>query len=141
MSPALLHALRFLVRGLLALLFVGSGVLHLVRPAFYERIVPPGFPSPPWLVLISGVAEIVGGLGILIPRIPRLRRAIGWGLIALLIAVFPANLYMAMDAERFADLHLVSWILWARLPLQAALIALVWFAALKSEPQSTQRAH
>ena len=85
-------------------------------------IVPPGLPSPQALVLISGIAEMAGGLGLLVPR---LRAAAACGLIALLIAVFPANIYMAMSPERFAHLHVPAWALWARLPLQFLLIAAV----------------
>lgn len=96
-----------------------AGVLHFVRPATYERIIPPGLPWPAALVYVSGLAEIAGGVGLLVPR---LRRAAGWGLAALLIAVVPANLYMAVRADRFADLDLPVWALWLRLPLQGLLI-------------------
>lgn len=115
-----------------AALFVGSGLTHLVRPAFYERIVPPGFGPPSLVVFVSGVAEIVGGIGLLITP---LRRAAGWGLIALLIAVFPANLYMAIHAEKFSDLNLPAWALWARLPLQPIFIVGVWWCAVRRREQ------
>lgn len=108
------------LRTLAAVAFVAAGLNHFRNPAFYESIVPPRFPSPKSLVAISGVAEIAGGLGLLFPRT---RRAAGWGLIALLIAVFPANLYMALRPERFS---LPPWLLWARLPLQAVFIAWIW---------------
>jgi uncharacterized membrane protein len=110
---------------LLGLLFVAAGVLHFVRPAAYVRIVPPFLPYPMALVYISGVAEIVGGLGLLVPG---LRSWAGLWLIALLIAVFPANIYMAVAPERAGFGVAPVW-LWLRLPLQLVLIAWVAWAA------------
>jgi uncharacterized membrane protein len=104
-------------RYLMAALFVGAGVMHFVSPKVYVRIVPPVFPFPEVLVAVSGAAEIAGGFGLLVSRV---RRSAAYGLVALLIAVFPANIYMAMDG-----LMLPAWILWARLPLQLVLIWLV----------------
>lgn len=98
-------------------------MLHFGRPAIFERIVPPALPAPHLLVLLSGVAEVAGGLGLLLPAT---RRAAGWGLLALLVAVFPANVYMVGLASA---LHLPAWVLWARLPLQPLLMWLVWRAA------------
>src|SRR5438067_429708 len=92
---------RIAMRWLAAAFFVGAGVNHFVKPAFYASIVPPAFPAPAAMVAISGVCEIAGGLGLLVPA---LRRAAGYGLIALLIAVFPANVYMAVSPERIPDL-------------------------------------
>src|ERR1700720_3374419 len=89
---------------LLGLLFIGAGVNHFAIPRAYERIVPPGLGDPRTLVVVSGVAEIVGGVGVFIPST---RRLAGIGLIALLGAVFPANLYMARNPERFAKIP--SW--------------------------------
>jgi uncharacterized membrane protein len=118
---------RIILLWLAAVFFIGGGINHFLNATFYDRIVPPAFPSPHLLVIISGIAEIAGGIGLLIPP---LRRAAGWGLIALLIAVFPANLYMALERARFADLHFPAWTLWARLPLQIVFIAWIWFVAL-----------
>ena len=109
----------------LAALFVGAGVLHFVKPRMFESIVPPSLPSPRALVLVSGAAEVLGGLGLLVPA---LRPWAGWELAALLVAVFPANLYMARESERFRRLA-PRWVLMARLPLQAVLIAWVLWAA------------
>lgn len=122
-----LTRLRLIMRVIAAVLFIVGGANHFRNPMFYARIVPPSFPSPQALVLISGVAEMVGGLGLLVPR---LRRTAAWGLIALLVAVFPANLYMAIEPNKFADLQLPAWFFVARLPLQAVFVAWVWFAAL-----------
>lgn len=109
--------------------FAIAGSLHFVKPDAYARIVPPGFPLPRLLVAISGVAEIVGGIGLLVPW---LRRAAGCGLILLLIAVFPANLYMALTPTRFS--FVPPWLLWARLPLQVVIIVWVWWVAIRRTP-------
>ena len=96
-----------------AVFYIVAGTLHFVIPDQYMRIMPPYILWHLAMVYISGAAEIAGGAGLLIPP---LRRAAAWGLVALLIAVFPANVYMAQSAPVF------SWILWARLPLQPVLI-------------------
>ena len=115
-------------RILAAVLFTLAGINHFLHPPMYVAIVPPPFPAKAALVAISGVAEIAGGLGLLVPR---LRRAAGWGLIALLVAVFPANVYMAGWPERIPQVHIARWLLWARLPMQVGFIAWIWFAALR----------
>jgi uncharacterized membrane protein len=113
---------------LIALLFVGSGVLHLVKPDYYMRIMPPWLPAPMALVLISGLFEILGGVGVLVPAT---RLMAGWGLIALLLAVFPANVQMLLNAR--AAQASALWIagLVARLPVQAVLIYWVFRAAIQ----------
>ena len=112
-------ARRWLRYGL-ALLFVGAGVLHFIRPEIFARIVPPALPAPRLLVLLSGAAEVAGGLGLLLPAT---RRWAAWGLLALLVAVFPANVYMVGLA---GALHIPAWVLWARLLLQPLLMGAVW---------------
>ncbi len=107
-------------RWLVAVLFTAAGAMHFVVPDLYARVVPPYLPAPKALVYVSGAAEIAGGLGMLWRPT---RRAATWGLIALLIAVFPANVYMA-EAKIMGP----AWALWARLPLQAVLIGWVWWA-------------
>jgi len=120
---------RTRLRCLAAVFFVLAGASHFFRLNFYSGIIPPGFPSPKMLVvIISGVAEIAGGIGILIPSA---RRMAGWGLLALLVAVFPANIYMAAYPERFG---IPAWILWVRLPFQVVFFAWVWFVALRRSP-------
>ncbi|MDF7812410.1 DoxX family protein [Hymenobacter sp. YC55] len=109
---------------LVALLFVGAGVLHFVAPEPYVRIMPPYLPAPLLLVYVSGAAEIVGGLGMLLPAT---RQAAGWGLIALLFAVFPANIYMLQTHG--AGFPVPMWALWLRLPLQLVLVAWVWWSS------------
>lgn len=105
---------------LMAAIYVGAGVLHFVSPKFYLRIMPPYLPAHHLLVALSGVAEIVVGLGLLFPAT---RVWAAWGLIVLLIAIFPANLYMAYG-EKFQSIS--PWIRWGRLPLQALLIWWAW---------------
>ena len=110
---------------LLSAAFVGAGAMHFVRPQVFEAIVPPWLPAPGALVATSGVAEVLGGIGLVVPA---LRPWAGWGLVALLVAVFPANVYMAQEWERFAGLA-PRWALLARLPLQAVLIGWVFWAS------------
>ncbi len=98
--------------------FVIAGSLHFIKPEPYIRIVPPWLPWHSQLVAISGVFEILGGLGLLLP----LRRKAAWGLVALLVAVFPANLYMAMDPVETGSTSISPLLRWGRLPLQALLI-------------------
>lgn len=89
----------------------------------YVRIVPPWLPAPALLVQISGVCEILGGIGVVLPNT---RRFSGIGLIALLVAVFPANVQMAQHPQLYADIASAP-LLYARLPLQLVLIAWVWW--------------
>ena len=104
-----------LVRGLVALLSVAAGALHFSRPEACLKIVPPYLPVPLALVYLSGAFEILGGVGRLIPP---LRRWTGIGLIALPIAVFPANIEMLIQNLRRDGLTPFVWVLIARLPPQ-----------------------
>ena len=113
---------------LVAAIFVVAGVLHLVKPAPYIRTMPPWLPAPATLVLVSGVCQILGGAGVLLPST---RVAAGWGLLALLVAVFPANLQMLLDARARGASAAWQAALAARLPLQAALMWWVWRAAIR----------
>jgi uncharacterized membrane protein len=103
---------------LMAVLYIVAGVNHFVNPAFYLRMMPPYLQAPEALVFASGLAEVALGLLLCVPP---LRRWAAWGIILLLIAVFPANLHMALNTGDFADLG-PAWLLYARLPLQAGLI-------------------
>ena len=118
--------IRTALRWLAAATFVVAGLNHFRSAAFYRQIVPPSFPCPDILVTVSGVAEVVGGLGLLVPP---LRRPAGWGLIALLVAVFPANVHMALSDDPHVTMGLPRWTRWARLPVQAVLIAWVEWAS------------
>jgi uncharacterized membrane protein len=109
---------------LLANVFIGAGVNHFVMPRAYEQIVPPSLRShAKEIVQLSGIAEIAGGVGVLVPAT---RRLSGLGLIALLAAVFPANVYMAREPERFRKIP--RWALYARLPLQPLMMLWAWRA-------------
>lgn len=110
---------------LIAVVFVAAGALHLLKPAPYIRIVPPWLPAPATLVMVSGICEILGGLGVLVPAT---RVVAGWGLIALLVAVLPANVQMLVDAHARHASRLWQLSLVLRVPLQAALIWWVWRA-------------
>ncbi|HEY3866391.1 MAG TPA: DoxX family membrane protein [Solirubrobacteraceae bacterium] len=114
-------------RRALAAFFIGSGVNHFVIPGVYKQIVPPGLGDPETLVRVSGVAEVAGGVGMLLPRT---RRLAGLGLIALLAAVFPANLHMARNPEKFKKIP--AWALYARLPLQPLMMWWAWRATRPS---------
>jgi uncharacterized membrane protein len=116
-----LATMRF-VRALAGPFFVVAGVMHFLMPRTYERMMPPYLPWHREFVRASGVAEAVGGLG-LIPRATR--RLAGWWLIATLIAVFPANAHMALHPEEFPEIPGGAVSLWARLPFQAVFIAWV----------------
>ena len=97
----------------LAAFFINVGIDHFVNPDFYLSIMPPAFPLHLEAVYISGVFEILGGIGVLIPKF---RRFSGWGLVALLIAVYPANIYMAISPDTFPDIPVSA--LYFRLVLQ-----------------------
>lgn len=104
---------------LMAAMYVLAGIWHFVRPRVYLAIMPPYLPAHRALVFWSGVAELGLGLALLIPQ---LRTWAAWGIIALLIAVFPANVYMA-TGDKFR--RIPGWVRWGRLPLQGLLI---WWA-------------
>jgi uncharacterized membrane protein len=109
-----------LVRFLAGPFFVLAGTLHFTHSRFYRAIMPDYLPAHDELVAASGVAEIVGGLGLMAPAT---RRAAGWWLIATLIAVFPANVHMALNPERYRNVPRAG--LYARLPFQGVFIAWV----------------
>lgn len=112
----------------LAPLFVLAGVNHFVDTDFYLSMMPPYLPAHLELVYLSGILEILGGVGVLAPRT---RALAGWGLVALLIAVFPANVHMAANPELYPAIPTAA--LYARLPLQAVLLAWVYWAT-RPEP-------
>ena len=106
----------------MGLLLVAAGLNHFRALDFYKRLIPPYLPLPGTLVVVSGVAEVALGLGLLVRRTSR---PAAWGVVALLIAVFPANLHMALNPRDFPQFPV--WALWARLPLQIPLIAWAWW--------------
>lgn len=121
-----MRTIRTIAIVLLAIFFIAAGLLHFVKSGMYARIIPAGLPAPLSLVYVSGACEILGGIGALIPQ---LRRLAGYGLIALLVAVFPANISMALHPATFSDMASPAALYW-RLPLQLVFIAWVWYACL-----------
>lgn len=109
-------------RLLLAILFIVAGSLHFLAPQSYVRIMPPYVPAHLVLVYVSGMFEMLGGAGLLF-RHP-IRAFAAWGLVALLLAVMPANIYMAVSHAQFASIPV--WALYLRLPLQLPLIWWAW---------------
>jgi uncharacterized membrane protein len=111
----------------MAAFYVFGGFNHLINPEFYLAIMPPGLPNPEWLNLLSGLAEIVLGVYVLEPRV---RVLAAWGIIALLIAVFPANVWVAIEnvgmpaGEPGTGNAVVNWI---RLPFQGLFVAWAWW--------------
>jgi len=106
----------------MALFYMWTGTRHFTHPEFYLRIMPPYIPAHEAMVAISGVAEFALGLALLVPN---LRVYAAWGLIALLIAIFPANVHMAVN--KIGSPPLSELALWVRLPLQGVLIAWAWW--------------
>ena len=128
------------LRYVMGTFYVLAGVMHFVAPKVYARIVPPQFPRPLALVYLSGIAEIVLGVGVLVRRT---RRRSAWGLMALLVAVFPANVYMAthdVASEAVSDRAggIVRLAAWARLPLQGVLLCWAWWYTRPSLESSSE---
>ena len=119
MNPTVLLVLKWV----LGVAMVLAGLNHFRAPKPYVRMMPPFFPAPRALVLISGVFEALGGVGLLVPMTQVFS---AWGLIALFVAVFPANIYMAVANVSPGRKPIAPWILWARLPLQFVLIGWAW---------------
>jgi uncharacterized membrane protein len=111
----------------MAAAYAFGGFMHLLRPDFFVRIIPPGLPNPEWLNVLSGLAEIVLGVFLLEPRT---RILAAWGVIALLIAVFPANVYVALENVGLPDgapgtgNAVLNWI---RIPFQGLFIVWAWW--------------
>jgi uncharacterized membrane protein len=104
------------------------GVLHFVDPAPFLAIIPPALPWHLELIYVSGFFEVLGGLGLLWPPT---RRAAGWGLLALLLAVFPANIHMLINEVYLPGMPQEEWILWARMPFQIVFaLSVSWTAGI-----------
>lgn len=126
MNPRDMHSrLRTIALWLLAVFFILAGLNHFLSPGPYLGMMPAYLPWHRELILMSGAAEMVGGMAILVPR---LRVAAGWGLIALLLAVFPANLHVALHG--WEGVQIPAWVLWARLPVQGLFLAWVWWTCI-----------
>ena len=115
---------KWIAVGSLSALLISSGVLHLVRPEVYLPMMPPYLPAHLPLVYLSGVFEILGGVGMLLPWT---RRWAGLGVIALLIAIFPANIHIVMNDIPVAGHDVPLWGHLLRLPLQGVMIWMAWW--------------
>ena len=114
--------------------FTGVGVNHFVDPELYVSIMPPYLPWHYELVYISGFFEVLGGLGLLVPK---LRKAAAWGLLALLVAVYPANIHMLVNEVYLDGMPREPWLLWLRLPFQAVFaFAVAWAGGLLGQRPS-----
>lgn len=133
---AVLSRLKRPLLYLMAPAYVVAGVLHFVAPELYVQIIPPVLPGALALVYLSGLAEIAVGIGLLIPRT---RRHAAWGTVALLIAIFPANIYMATHGVVVDGLpgggDPSAYVRWGRLPLQGVLI--LWARWYTRSPTGT----
>ena len=110
----------------MAIAYAFAGYNHLINPEFYLAIIPPGLPDPEWLNLLSGLAEIV--LAVFLLAEPRVRALAAWGVIALLIAVFPANVYAAVENVGLEGPGTgPGAVAWVRLPFQALFIVWAWW--------------
>ncbi|MCA9707776.1 MAG: DoxX family protein [Myxococcales bacterium] len=125
---------RRILRGLLGVFLVIQGINHFAFEAFFVRAMPGWAPCPQLLVQLSGIAEIALGVAVLVPRT---RILAGWGIVALLWAVFPANIQMAMHPEQWPQVS--ATLLWARLPLQALFVVWAWACVLVVEPPRLDR--
>jgi len=112
--------LRRAARIVLAVAMIGVGCLHFAIPDGFVKIIPRSFPAPLTLVLVSGFFEILGGAGLLVARV---RRAASIGLVLLYLAVFPANINMAVNDVQPVGVRIPNALLWLRLPLQLVFIA------------------
>ncbi len=111
---------------LFGLMFILAGANHFIKPEFYLPMMPPYIPAHELMVILSGIAEMILGLLLWVPKASRLA---AWGLVALLFAVFPANLHMALHPEQFPDMPQMG--LWIRLPLQGVMIWWAWLYTRK----------
>ena len=116
--------LRRALPWVMGVFYIVAGANHFLNPGFYMPMMPPYLPLHRELVFLSGVAELVLGIAVLVPAT---RRAAAWGIILLLVAVFPANIHIALhDVPLGGAAHGAGALNWARLPLQAVLIAWAW---------------
>ncbi|MEO6846865.1 MAG: MauE/DoxX family redox-associated membrane protein [Chthoniobacterales bacterium] len=124
--------LKSIARLAISVLFLTTGILHLLHPLPFMEIVPRCLPAPKILVIISGICEIAGGVGLLIPQF---RKPATIGLLLLLMAVLPANIYMATSHPYMNGHRILPLALWLRLPLQPLLMALIWWSATTPRPK------
>ncbi|WP_417737764.1 DoxX family protein [Rosistilla oblonga] len=122
--------IKLISKYLLAIFMIGAGTMHFVNPEFFLKIVPPYLPLHKELVLVSGVCEVLLGALLLIPRSSHLA---AWGIVALLIAVFPANIYLFQNQDLMPASPLVHFL---RLPLQGVFVLWAYWHTRPAEKRS-----
>lgn len=122
--------IKMAARLTLAIIMTLMGVLHFLHPAEFAAMVPRWLPSPHALVFVSGLAEVAGGVGLVVAPV---QRAAAIGLVLLYIAVFPANINMAVNHISPPGMHVSSALLWARLPFQLLFIGWAWWLSRPSK--------
>jgi uncharacterized membrane protein len=130
-----MRIVKLVLKYVLGLSFVAAGVNHFVDPDFYLKIMPPYLPWHLLLVYVSGLFEALLGVTLLIKRTTRLA---AWGLMALLVAVYPANIHMAVNRELYPEYS--QALLWVRLPIQIVLIAAVFWYTRRDTREPGRRA-
>jgi len=108
--------------------FLFTGVSHFTNPARFVAMMPPFIPAHDVMVAVSGIAELAGAMGLMIPAT---RRTAGFGLIALLLAIFPANIYVAVASKTVVGMPDAPWYYWVRLPFQPVYIAWISWCAVQ----------
>ena len=124
---------RQVSRLFLAFFFIVAGANHFLSPDTYLPLMPDYLPWHLPLIYLSGLAEILGGIGICFLA---WRRLAGWWLIAVLVAVFPSNIHMLMNDVTLGNAAVPTWVFWIRLPLQGVLMAWIYWACVKDSPQT-----
>lgn len=120
--------IQILFRWFATLFFLAAGAMHFVIPEFYLAMMPPFLPFQNFFNVLAGIAEMAGAVGI---QIPKYRKLAGLSLIALLVAIFPANIYIAVAQPALPDMDYSPESMWWRLLLQPVFIAWVWWVAVK----------
>lgn len=126
---------KTILKYLMAIFYIGAGVNHFINPEFYIKIMPPYLPWHAELVYLSGVIEIALGLLVLVPKYTRLA---AWGIIALLIAVFPANIHLAIHPEIIPNVNPIAHLI--RLPIQGIFVLWAWWYTRPDRPEMTASA-
>ena len=137
MAPARTHRIKLFFRGLLGVLMVASGILHFANPEPYLMMMPDYLPWHAALVMLSGVAELLLGVALFVPK---LRSLAGWGVVALLIAVWPANIWMASEGIQPPGMEMSTPVAWIRVAMQVVFIYWAWAVTRPdSDPEATRK--
>lgn len=122
---------KTVLKYVMALFYVWGGINHFLNPSFYLPMMPPYIPAHEAMVALSGIAEILLGAAILVPRTQRLA---AWGIIAMLIVFLPVHVYMLVNPELFPDVPVAF--LWLRFPIQGLLVLWAWWYTLEPKAKS-----